>query len=101
MAEQRKPERESEEEFYEAMPGTMDQPQSRREDDYIDDDDWAREDYERNSILPWVLVAVVIVLLGLLLLGGLSLNRNTTGSTGSTQDGARPNSADQLNFDKI
>lgn len=58
---------EQDEEFYEAMPGT------------IDDDDWARDDYERNSILPWVLVAVVIVLLGLLLLGGLSLNSTTTG----------------------
>lgn len=85
MAEQKR-DTEREEEFYEAMPGTMDQPQSR-DIDYIDDDeDWAREDYERNSILPWVLVAVVIVLLGLLLLGGLSLNRNTTGTTGDTQN---------------
>lgn len=88
MAKQR--DREREEEFYEAMPGTMDQPQTREERNYFDDDDdWAREDYERNSILPWVLVAVVIVLLGLLLLGGLSLNRNTTGSSGSLQSGAQ------------
>jgi hypothetical protein len=77
MSELKRP-HERDEEFYEAMPGTMDNPATHRDIDYIDDDeDWAREDYERNSILPWVLVAVVIVLLGLLLLGGLSLNRTT------------------------
>jgi hypothetical protein len=82
MAERRK----REEEFYEAMPGTMEQPGVRRERSYFDDDDdLAREDYEHNSILPWVLVAVVIVLLGLLLLGGLSLNRGTSNTSGNTQ----------------
>jgi hypothetical protein len=90
MAEPKR-EREREEEFYEAMPGTMDSPAVGRDVDYIEDDeDWAREDYERNSILPWVLVAVVIVLLGLLLLGGLSLNRNTTGTTGDQQNQSLP-----------
>ena len=74
MAEQEKQGVESEEKFYEAMPGTIDQTKGARARDYIEDDDWVREDYERNSLLPWVLVVVLVVLLGLLLVGGLSLN---------------------------
>jgi len=65
-------ERKKEDEFYEAMPGTMDQPRGR-ERDYVEDSDF--EDYESSGVLPWVLVAVVVVLLGLLLLAGLSVPR--------------------------
>jgi len=69
MAEQR----DKDDKFYEAMPGTMDQAQTRSDRDYIEDSD--TDEYERSGILPWVLVAVVVILLGLLLMAGLSMPR--------------------------
>jgi hypothetical protein len=75
MAEQREQpdERNQDDQFYEAMPGAMSQTPARHDGDYIEDQDF--EEYERSGILPWVLVAVVVILLGLLLMAGLSMPR--------------------------
>ncbi|HEY2003732.1 MAG TPA: hypothetical protein VGH44_01290 [Candidatus Saccharimonadia bacterium] len=86
--------RRDEEEFYEAMPGTMQGTRVRRErelNDYAD-----RE--QSSSVIGWVALAAVI-LLGLLLLGTVNARSRTvtpganTGNGVQNLKGSQPGSA--------
>ena len=85
-------ERREHEEFYEAMPGTMDRREVRRE--YVADERDA--DAARPSLLPWLLIPAAL-LLGWMLLNALNNNnasQNNTGTTNSQQqNGTNENAA--------
>lgn len=84
--------RNRDEEFYEAMPGTMRGVRVRRERE-VDN----AEQPEHLSPLAWIGLAAVIVL-GLILLGAINANRsqqNSAGANPSTGAGAQSNSAAQ------
>jgi hypothetical protein len=82
MADETKRETRESEEFYEAMPGTMDRRETVQRDYTADERD---DDAARPSLLPWLLIPAAL-LLGWMLLNALNNNdTNNTGTTGQTQ----------------
>ena len=85
--------RERDEEYYEAMPGTMQGTRYRREREVAD-----AEAPARVGVLAWIGLAAVI-LLGLLTLGAINANRSkqpsTPGANGASSTGAQNYSGPQ------